>query len=94
MRTLILKLVGILVVAFALGTAVGVLSPTEVEAGPNCLLLQQCFEYTGGCGTGGCGSCQRPYRITNKTDFSSCCGTVLQSGCWSCAGCPPPCLDC
>lgn len=99
MRTLILKVAGILVVAFALGTAVGVLSPTEVDAGPgppgpNCTFIQQCT-ILGACGASGCGSCERPYTTWSDTDdIGGCCGTIVSSGCRGCVQCPHPCIDC
>lgn len=95
MKKSISSMSALLVISFLLGAFIGITPPTEVQAGPGppCS-TEQCFEFTGGCGAGGCGSCQRPYRITEGTKFNGCCGTVLESGCISCVGCPLPCLDC
>ena len=94
MKKTISSMSALLLISFLLGAFIGISPPTEALAdGPPPCSIEQCFEFTGACGAGGCGSCQRPYRITLLTRYDGCCGTVLESGCKSCV-CGSPCTPC
>ncbi len=82
MKKQVLAMVAILVVAFALGSFISVISPTEIQAGENeCLSFDWCI-YQGPPGSGGC-----PQGITEYWSMTAqygCCGTLL----FSCCYCP------
>jgi len=84
MKKGISSMAAVLVVAFMLGALIGISSPAEVQAGPGppCS-LDQCFEFTGPIGSGGCSApCYAPYKLWSGENYLGCCGTLLQSGCW------------
>jgi len=81
MKKNLLGMVAILVLAFAMGGILGVISPTEVKAGDNpCFSFDQCLSH-GPPGSGGCPlGVYETWSMTRL--YGGCCGTLLNSSCF------------